>query len=140
MKTLQAWLDEYGESHRHPLNKTIHWICVPTIYFSVLGMLYSLHPWAALAGLLLALAFYIPLSLSLAAGMLAISLAMLGLIRVIPHVLWVSVALFVVAWIFQFYGHKVEGKKPSFFKDLQFLLVGPVWLLSFVYRRLGLPA
>lgn len=138
MKTLDAWLHEYGESHQNPVNKNIHWICVPVIYFCVLGMLYALHPWAAGLAVLTALVFYIPLSLSLAAGMLVLSVAMLALISIIPNILWVSVALFVAAWIGQFYGHKVEGKKPSFFKDLQFLLVGPVWLLNFVYQRLGI--
>ena len=138
MKTLNAWLDEYSESHQNPVNKNIHWICVPVIYFCVFGILYALHPWAAYASLVVALAFYFPLSVPLAVGMLGISVVMLALIRVIPNILWVSVALFVAAWIGQFYGHKVEGKKPSFFKDLQFLLVGPIWLLNFVYQRLGI--
>lgn len=139
MKTLSNWLDEYGESHQNPVNKNIHWVCVPIIYFCVLGLLHALHPWAALVGVAVALVFYVPLSLPLAAGMLLISLAMLAVIRVTPNILEVSIVLFVLAWIGQFYGHKVEGKKPSFFKDLQFLLVGPVWLLNFVYKRLGLP-
>lgn len=138
MKTLDTWLDEYSESHRNPVNKNIHWICVPVIYFSVIGMLYALHPWAAYGALIASLAFYVPLSLPLAAGMLALTVVMLAVIRVIPNVLWVSVALFVLAWLGQFYGHQVEGKKPSFFKDLQFLLVGPIWLLNFVYQRLGI--
>jgi len=138
MKTLTAWLDEYSESHRDPLNKNIHWICVPVIYFSVFGALYALHPWAAWAAMAVALVFYAPLSLSLATGMLILTVAMLGLISIIPNILIVSAVLFVLAWIGQFYGHKVEGKKPSFFKDLQFLLVGPIWLLNFVYQRLGI--
>lgn len=140
MKTLDMWLDEYGESHRNALNKTIHWICVPVIQFCVLGLLYCLSPLVALGFAAASLAFYIPLSLPLAAGMLLISAAMLALISVTPHLLAVSIGLFVLAWIGQFYGHIVEGKKPSFFKDLQFLLVGPVWLLNFVYQRLGLKA
>ncbi|MCD6060167.1 MAG: hypothetical protein K0S16_478 [Moraxellaceae bacterium] len=139
MKTLTEWLDEYGESHRNPLNKTIHWVCVPVIYFCVFALLYVLHPWAAWVALAVALAFYVPVSFPLALGMLAITVSMLMLLPYIPNLLWVAVALFVVAWIFQFYGHKVEGKKPSFFKDLQFLLVGPIWLLNFIYKRLGLP-
>lgn len=138
MKTLNAWLDEYSESHQNPVNKNIHWICVPVIYFSVVGMLYALHPWAAYGALIASLIFYIPLSLPLAAGMTLLTVIMLAAIHVIPHILWVSIILFVVAWIGQFYGHKVEGKKPSFFKDLQFLLVGPIWLLNFVYRRFGI--
>lgn len=138
MKTLSTWLDDYSESHQNPVNKSIHWICVPIIYFSVFGALYALHPWAAVAALVVALAFYLPLSLSLAIGMLILTVAMLGLISIIPNILFISAILFVLAWIGQFYGHIVEGKKPSFFKDLQFLLVGPIWLLNFVYLRLGI--
>ena len=53
--------------------------------------------------------------------------------------LWQScLAIFVVAWIGQFIGHAIEGRRPSFFKDLQFLLIGPIWLLAFVYRSIGL--
>lgn len=139
MKTLAEWLDEYGESHQNRVNKTIHWICVPVIYFCVFALLYSLHPWAAWGGLVVALAFYFPVSVPLALGMLALTLAMLAAMPHVPQLLTVAIVLFVVAWIFQFIGHKVEGKKPSFFKDLQFLLVGPIWLLNFVYKRLGLP-
>jgi len=51
----------------------------------------------------------------------------------------VAAVLFVAAWVGQFWGHKVEGKKPSFFKDVQFLLIGPAWLLSFIYKRVGIP-
>ncbi len=49
-----------------------------------------------------------------------------------------ALVVFVVAWIGQFIGHKIEGKKPSFLQDLQFLLIGPVWLLGFIYRNLGI--
>ena len=52
-------------------------------------------------------------------------------------VLPASTAIFVVAWIGQFVGHKIEGKKPSFFEDLRFLLIGPLFVLSFLYRRLN---
>jgi uncharacterized membrane protein YGL010W len=38
-----------------------------------------------------------------------------------------AIGLFVVGWIFQFVGHAYEGKRPEFFKDLRFLLVGLGW-------------
>jgi uncharacterized membrane protein YGL010W len=49
-----------------------------------------------------------------------------------------SVAIFIIAWIGQFYGHNIEGKKPSFLKDIQFLLIGPMWLMSFIYKKWGI--
>ncbi|WP_303311109.1 DUF962 domain-containing protein [Hymenobacter sp. BT730] len=151
--TLNALLTEYGDSHQNPTNKLVHWICVPLIMFSLLGLLWSvpmpagvraLSPWLNLATVVMVLAvvYYFRLSVPLAIGMVLISAAMaLGLKQleanaVLP--LWaICLIIFVVAWIGQFWGHKVEGKKPSFLKDLQFLLIGPLWLLHFVYRRLG---
>ena len=50
----------------------------------------------------------------------------------------VAFGIFVIAWIGQFIGHKIEGKKPSFLEDLQFLMVGPAWLLSFIYKKVGI--
>ena len=137
MKTIEQWFDEYGESHQNPLNKLAHWICVPLITFSVLGILWALHPVVAMVTVGLALVFYALLSWQLAAVMLVQSLLMLWILSLLPQVFWPSVIIFVLAWIGQFIGHHVEGKKPSFFKDLQFLLIGPAWLLGFVFRKLG---
>jgi len=155
MKTIDQWLEEYGESHRHKTNKLIHWICVPTIMFTVLGFFISiprgdLFNWAPAeaafvanwGGVLLLLAglFYLRLSFAMFVGMTLIALAMLYGAHQLEKftTLWqVCLAVFVVAWIFQFIGHKIEGKKPSFFRDVQFLLIGPAWLLSFIYRKIG---
>ena len=153
MKTIQQWLDEYSVSHQNPTNKIIHWICVPLIFFSVIGMLYSIQfPVKLFAGMylnvaLIALAvvtiYYFVLSKSLSVGMLLFSLVCIALCYEIQQVttfpLWaISIGIFVIAWIGQFYGHNVEGKKPSFLKDLQYLMIGPAWLMSFVYKKLGI--
>lgn len=137
MKSVDQWFDEYGESHRNPVNKLVHWICVPLITFSVLGILWAIHPVAAAVAVGLALVFYMVLSWQLALVMAVQSLLMLWILSLMPAVFWPSVIIFVLAWIGQFIGHKVEGKKPSFFKDLQFLLIGPAWLMGFVFHRLG---
>lgn len=151
MRTMRQWLDEYGESHRHPANKTIHWICVPAILFSVLGLLWllpvpsaaaALGTWVNWATLVFALAliYYLLLSPPLAIGMAATVLLMLALVAwlvaAVTFPSWMLfAAIFVVAWIGQFIGHEIEGRKPSFFKDVQFLLIGPAWLLADLYRH-----
>ena len=138
MKTINEWFDEYSESHQNKTNKMIHWICVPTIYFSIVGIL--AHFSALLTAVLLALAFifYARLDIVLAVAMAALTLIMAWLIWVLPVGYGFYIALFIFAWIGQFYGHKIEGKKPSFFKDLQFLLIGPIWCLdTFVGKVLG---
>lgn len=154
MRTLQQLLDEYGASHRNPVNKTLHWICVPVIVWTVIALLWSLPfpaalqseavpvNWATVA-LVLAQVYYFRLSLQLGLGVLLFNVFLLWLTAIVdnavPWPLWlVAGALFVVAWVGQFVGHIYERKRPSFFKDLQFLLIGPVWLMSFLYHRLGL--
>ncbi len=138
MKAIDQWFEEYGESHRNPVNKLLHWICVPLITFSVLGILWSIHPWISVLAVALSLAFYVSLSWRIAAVMLVLSLVMLGILASMTHVFIPSVAIFIIAWVGQFIGHHLEGKKPSFFKDVQFLLIGPIWLLGFLFRTLGL--
>jgi uncharacterized membrane protein YGL010W len=159
MKSADQWLSEYGESHQNHTNKLVHWVCVPLIMFSIIGLLWSvpsgyfsdfLPPeyaifvnWGTIF-LVLALLFYLRLSFSLFAGMLLIAFFIVAgnylLLQYAPLPLWAtSLIIFALAWVGQFIGHKIEGKKPSFFKDLQFLLIGPAWLLSFIYRKLGIP-
>ena len=149
---MQQWLFEYGESHKNETNKTIHWICVPSIFFSLVGLFYSIKlPFiisnmqmnVAFVVLLLVTLYYASLSKTIWVGMLFFGLACLGICHIISRSgimpLWLfSLIVFAAAWIGQFYGHKVEGKKPSFLQDLQFLMIGPAWLMSFIYKKLGI--
>ena len=158
MQSAQALLDEYGESHQNPTNKLIHWVCVPLIYFSTVGLFWSI-PTGPMAGLLpspagaflnwatigvaLSLVWFLRMSLSLGIGMTVWSGLMLWLCSVLEAsgpmpLVQLCVIVFLVAWAGQFVGHKIEGKKPSFIKDLQFLLVGPMWLMHFIYRKVGI--
>lgn len=158
MRRIDELLTEYGESHQDETNKAIHWICVPLIFFSIVGLLASIpsdfvqaflgrgNPYANWAGvaLIFVIVYYVSLSIPLSIGMMLFGVLCLMLANLIARSniapLWlVCVIVFVAAWIGQFYGHKVEGKKPSFLKDVQFLLIGPAWLMHFVYKRLGIP-
>lgn len=156
---MQQWFDEYGQSHQNQTNKFIHWVCVPLIFFSVIGLLASVpsallkqpfppqvQPYVHFGTLvvLLGLLFYLRLSVSMFLGMALVCAVVLWAVQAVQTAfeapLWlICLIVFVLAWIGQFYGHKVEGKKPSFLKDLQFLLIGPAWLLGFIYRKLGIP-
>jgi uncharacterized membrane protein YGL010W len=140
VRRVDALFARYGESHRHPRNKTIHWICVPLITWSLLAMLWSLSPAAAYVLIGAATLYYLTLSFTLAIGMLALSAIMVyPLTRLGDATLPIAISVFVLAWIGQFVGHKIEGAKPSFVEDVRFLLVGPAWLLADTYRRLGIP-
>ncbi|HEY2817237.1 MAG TPA: Mpo1-like protein [Casimicrobiaceae bacterium] len=140
MRKIDELFGRYDASHRNATNKAIHWICVPLIVWSVLAALWAWTPLAAYAVIALAIAYYVSISLPLALGMLAFSTAIVLTLMVIPsHLPIVAAIVFVAAWIGQFIGHKIEGKKPSFFEDLTFLMIGPAWLLGLVYRRFGIP-
>ncbi|HLW31659.1 MAG TPA: Mpo1-like protein [Aequorivita sp.] len=155
-KKLQSLLDEYSESHQNITNKRIHWLCVPLIFWSIIALLYAIPTspltglfgdrffsnWAVLA-MIPVLIYYLSLSAPIAGGMFVFITCCLITSDLLLHnpffPLWaIALIVFVLAWIGQFYGHKLEGKKPSFLKDIQFLLIGPAWLMHFVYKRFGL--
>jgi uncharacterized membrane protein YGL010W len=158
MRRIDELLEEYGQSHQNHTNKMIHWVCVPLIFFSIIGLISTIpsasvqrlmgegNPysnWATVV-LCIVLIYYVTLSIPLGIGMALFGLLCLVAVNLIVQSeiapMWVvSLVVFVVAWIGQFYGHKVEGKKPSFFKDVQFLLIGPAWLMHFIFKRLGIP-
>jgi uncharacterized membrane protein YGL010W len=132
--------ERYGESHRHPANKAIHWVCVPLITWSLLAALWSFSPAAAYVFIAASLAYYLWLSPAIAIGMLGVVAAMVYPLTLLgARALPIAGAVFVAAWIGQFVGHAIEGRKPSFLEDVRFLLVGPAWLLHFVYRGAGIP-
>jgi uncharacterized membrane protein YGL010W len=151
MRNVEQWLDDYGDSHRNRTNKLLHWVCVPVIVWCVIALLWSLPTatalpapfnWAVFA-VAAALVYYTMLSLPLALGALVFLIAMLLSIPLVQHSgvgpLWrIGAILFVLAWIGQFIGHHIEGKRPSFLKDIQFLMIGPLWLLASLYRRFGI--
>jgi uncharacterized membrane protein YGL010W len=139
MRKVDELFARYSESHRNATNKAIHWVCVPLITWSVLALLWAWSPVAAYGLIALALAFYAWLSPVIAIGMLGVTAVLVYPLTLLgSHTLAIAIAVFVVAWIGQFVGHKIEGKKPSFFEDIKFLLVGPAWLLAHVYRRVGI--
>ena len=148
MKTAKEWFDEYAVSHQNLTNQFIHYLCVPPIFFSVIGLLMSvpssyledtigmnnplLENWAVVVGIFISI-FYLRLGFWYFVQMFFfIFMAILGNFWLSNQVnlLYASLIIFIIAWIGQFYGHHIEGKKPSFAKDLQFLLIGPLWVIQ----------
>lgn len=152
-RRVERLLAEYGESHRNIVNKLIHWFAVPVIAWCVLALIWTLPfpeslkiipglNWAWIASSL-AIVYYLTLSLPIALGMIVFFLFSFALIGAYLNwgdlPLWqLAIAMFLVAWIFQFIGHKIEGRQPSFLEDLQFLLIGPAWLIAALYRLFGI--
>lgn len=155
MRKIDQLFEEYGESHQNHTNKFIHWICVPLIFWSILGFIsiipapHFCFPYfgcisiASLVAVVSVSIFYFRHSAVIGFIMLVFMLLMEHLIYLVniktqTNSWIVFLSVFALSWIFQFIGHKIEGKKPSFLKDLQFLLVGPAWLLHFLLKKLGI--
>ncbi|MGH8162250.1 MAG: DUF962 domain-containing protein [Gammaproteobacteria bacterium] len=152
MRSIQSWLEEYGESHRNPINKRFHWVCVPLVMLALVLLFAAIPRPAAFAPspwmhwgtvlIIVALLYYFALAPRLALGVVVVGAALIFATWGIGFLPW-SVAisgavLFVVSWIGQFIGHHYyEGNRPAFLKNVQFLMIGPLWLLSWVYKRFG---
>ena len=151
VRDVHQGISSYGESHQNSTNKKIHWVCVPLIMFSLLGLI-SLVKFQIsnfeinLAYILIVFAwfFYLRLSIIISIGMFIISVVQLLIIHYLEinlsmlSIISLHSGIFILSWVGQFIGHKIEGQKPSFFEDLQFLLIGPAWLLSFIYKKTGI--
>lgn len=153
MADVNGLLAAYGDDHRDPRNRRLHSLCVPLIVLSLVALLWALPRPAALAAagdwlnwgtlaLGLLTAGYLVVAPRLGLGALLVSpllaLATAGLDR-LPWPLWlVALGLFLLGWAGQFLGHHYEGRRPSFLRDLRFLLVGPLWVLAGLYRTLGI--
>lgn len=131
-------LDEYADSHQNSFNQKIHKVCVPAIMVSIVGLLWAIPSgymgeninWGTVL-VVFAMIYYFILSKKYFLLMIPVVGSMYFinyLLAQTEYLLTFSVIVFIVSWVFQFWGHKVEGKKPSFFKDLLFLLIGPLWV------------
>src|SRR5688572_23100713 len=150
-RPIDRWVASYSGDHVNPVNQTIHVFAVPAILWSVIALLWCIPTpgtwfrqglWAGLA-MFAAWMFYYRASRQLGLGMLATFVVMAWLTRWLhdafgtTQLLCFALVVFVVAWIAQFIGHKIEGRKPSFFTDLTYLLIGPAWVLAKGFRKLG---
>jgi uncharacterized membrane protein YGL010W len=129
-RRIDELLNHYAQSHLHPTNERIHFAAIPLIMLSLIGLLFCVHPLAAYVFILASMIYYLRLSLPFTAAMTVWSALMLALVHAMGEQrLFICLAIFVGAWVMQFIGHKMEGKKPSFFEDVQYLWIGPLFVL-----------
>ena len=135
--SMKYLMTEYHKSHVNRTNQLIHYVCVPLIFWSIAAVMWTIKlPYVlnfayVCTGLLML--YYLIKSVKVFATMLIFTAACLALNHWMEAQGWplltLALVVFVAAWIGQFIGHHIEGKKPSFFKDLQFLLIGPAWVV-----------
>jgi len=136
-QSIKYLMTEYHKSHINRTNQLIHYVCVPLIFWSISAALWVVKiPYVmnlAVLSMTLLMIYYLFKSIKVFATMLVFTMACLLLNQWFEANHWplltIATVIFVLAWIGQFIGHHIEGKRPSFFKDLQFLLIGPAWVV-----------
>lgn len=137
-KRIDALIAHYALSHQNVTNEALHCVCVPLIMYSLMGLIHTLHPLAALVFFAASMVYYLRLSQRAAVLMLIWSAVLwMAITSLHSQQILTYTTVFVLAWIGQFIGHKLEGKKPSFLEDLQYLWIGPLFVAQVLLRRLG---
>lgn len=135
--SMKYLMTEYHKSHVNRTNQIIHYICVPLIFWSLTAILWTVKiPMVMNLAIVIAallMLYYLVKSIKVFLTMTVFTIACLAIsywleAQGVP-LLTVAIVVFVAAWIGQFIGHHIEGKRPSFYKDLQFLLIGPAWVV-----------
>ncbi len=152
MRSVNEWFGSYAADHQNPTNRLIHWICVPAILWAAIAGLW-LIPVSSMIGrpgfwcglvMVAAIAFYWRLSHALGIAMLIVFVVFGAFTEWLYRelgpsaLLMLALGVFVLAWIGQFIGHLIEGRRPSFLTDLSYLLIGPAWLTGKIMRRFGI--
>ena len=154
MSEIDDWLVRYEATHENLRNPVVYWAAVPMIVLGTVGVLWHLPipaeffeispllNWGS-AFLMATAIYYFIISLSLAIGMLpfllgiaAIQLWLAG--SALPQI-GVSVALLVAGTAGLWLGHQGDGRIRSIVQDFQLMMIGPLWLLSVMYRRFNVP-
>jgi len=136
---LSRLFDDYGSYHRHPTNKLCHYLGIPMIVFTSVGLLWRLSPAVSLAIFLFAVGYDLRLSVRLTVPFALFVVLSAALAPGVPATfLWAG---FLLGWALQFVGHFLyEKKAPAFFENLRQLLVGPLWIIGTLVGRREAPA
>ena len=151
VRSIDLQFARYAHQHGSTTGRNIHGISGFAILWSMVALLWCIPVpgtlartgiWAALA-MFFAWSYYYRLSRPLGLGMLAVFFVFGCLCRLfemrlgLAALLWTAAAVFAIGGIAQFVGYRIEGRRPAFLGDLRYLLVGPLWVLARVYRRMG---
>ena len=150
---------EYAATKQHPSNRLIHWVCIPLMIFSILGLAWSI-PFPHLgflgryngflnwASFLIAFAGYYYYRLSPVLSYMMLLLVFALSLVVVQFEKWalaggpalwlVCVVVLLIAVAGLFIGQKIEGKRTAFLNSVKFVLIGPIWLLEIFSIKIGL--
>jgi uncharacterized membrane protein YGL010W len=154
MSEIDNWLDRYEQSHEDLRNPVVYWAAVPMVVLGTVGLLWSLPVpaqfveislllnWGS-AFLMATAIYYFIISLSLAIGMLPFLLGLASIQLWLAASPWpqmgVSVGLLVAGAVGFWLGRRGPGIAVAVLRDFQLMMIGPLWLLSVIYKRFHIP-
>ena len=154
MPETDRWLNEYGNSHRDLEYPGVYWLSVILLVAATVG-LFSLLPipyefarispvlnWAT-AFLMAAVVYYFIISISLAIGMLpfifGLTTGQIWLANSSLPLERIVAGLFLASIAGLFVGRYSRGGLKAVLVDIQMMMIAPIWILSRLYRRFGIP-
>lgn len=154
MSETHDWLKRYEDSHLELRYPMLYWAAVPMVVLGTVGVLwtlpvpgefYEISPllnWGS-AFLMAAAVYYFIISVPLAIGMLPFTLGVAAWQHWLEtsdfSPLRVSAGLLLAGIIGLWLGRRRQWSVGPLLQDLQMMMIGPAWLLSVLYRRIGIP-
>lgn len=152
MKTLVEQMSVYAAYHRDPTNKAIHFLFVPLIIWSAMGLLVqlgglrlgALEVTLAHAIAVVLLAYYMRLDFQLGVAMVFLFTFLLVTVLQVDAALGASswmlfAAVFVGSWVAQAVGHSAfEHRRPALADNLFQVFVAPIFVVAEWAFALGL--
>mgnify|MGYP001816964152 CR=1 FL=1 len=154
MSESDDWLTKYAESHANLTSPIVYWAAVPLVVLGTVGLLWTLPVpdrfqdisplinWGSLF-LMAATVYYFIISVPLAIGMLPF---VVGIASLLSWLEWseyspvrVSSGMLIAGIAGLLLGRRGKGVLRQVAQDLQLMMIGPAWLLSVLYRRMGIP-
>ena len=154
MTDTDHWLARYRDNHQNLCWPWLFGMAVPAVILGTVGMLWNLpvpEEFTAISPLLnwgstflmAAAIYYFILSLPLAIGLMPMMVGVgffhLWLQRSDWPAFAASAGLLVAGICGLWVGHGSNERLRAMTEDLQTVMIGPAWLLSVIYRRLGIP-
>ena len=154
MSETESWLERYEVNHRDLTWPWIYWAAVPMVVVGTVGALWSLPVpqefydispllnWGS-AFLMVTTVYYFIISVSIAIGLLPFVMSIAFVHMWLPgsgfSAVRVSLGLLLAGIIGLWLGHRNKRGFGALIEDVQTIMIGPAWLLSVLYKRLGIP-
>ncbi len=153
MSLAEQWLDEYSKTRPGYRLTPLKWLSVALLVTGIVCLLWTLPTPPAFepsAGVLnwgtlfvmAAIVYYFIVSIPLAVGALPFVFGVVAAVAWLDRLatpLWaVGMTLAGLGLIGQVLEHLGNGKLPPFVRELQLLMIAPLWLVAVLYRRLGI--